>query len=255
MRMRSVAPNENDQILPDVEVEKFLVNFFENIENERSSSVKTSELWKSHQLTKEEQYIHHKNNLRVMENCVGFVIERKPSIIPGGGTGVLVTKGQVPEGTVVSMYPGTLYRAGEPILLQSLANPFIFRCIDRVLIDGNDKNISKYIYKSCGQRDRHGPYLTCDLTWVTQNPVNPLAVGQYVNNQSKQFPANVAYQEFDIPMEFPFHLRKYIPNINYTSSIQDSLGHHRLTRVVVLVSLRKIEQGEELFSSYFTVVH
>ncbi|XP_033738416.1 SET domain-containing protein 9-like isoform X2 [Pecten maximus] len=253
--MRAVAPSESDKILTNSQVEQFLLHFFENLENERLSTENTSDLWKSQKLTEEEQFVQYKSNLRVMEECVGFITERKPSLIPGCGTGVFVTKGEIPKQTVVSMYPGTIYRAGEPILFQSLANPFIFRCIDAVLIDGNDKNISKYIYKSCGQRDRHGPYLTCDLTWVTRNPVNPLAVGQYVNNQSKQFPANVAYQEFDIPEKFPFHLQKYIPNINYSSSIQDCLEEHRLTRVVVLVSLRKIEEGEELFSSYFTVVH
>ncbi|XP_069127293.1 SET domain-containing protein 9-like isoform X2 [Argopecten irradians] len=253
--MRAVAPSENDKVLSDSQVEQYLLHFFKNLENERCSNAKTSDPWEAPKLTIEEQYIQYKRNLRVMKECVGFTTERKPSLIPGGGTGVFVTEGEVPQGTVVSMYPGTIYRPGEPVLLQSLANPFIFRCIDAVLLDGNDKNISKFIYKSCGQRDRHGPYLTCDLTWVTPNPVNPLAVGQYVNNQSKQFPANVAYQEFDIPLEFPFHLRKYIPNINYSSSIQDGLTEQRLTRVVVLVSLRRIEQGEELFSSYFTVVH
>ncbi|XP_021373415.1 SET domain-containing protein 9-like isoform X2 [Mizuhopecten yessoensis] len=258
MSVRSVAPSEKDKLFNDSQVEQFLLHFFENLEKVRQSNAQTSDdgdLWKPQKLTKEEQYLQHRNNLRMMEDCVGFIVERKQSLIPGGGTGVFVTKGQVPKGTVVSMYPGTLYRLGEPILLQSLANPFIFRCIDAVLIDGNDKNISKSIYISCGQRDRHGPYLTCDLSWVTQYPINPLAVGQYVNNQSKLFPANVAYQEFDIPLQFPFHLRKYIPNINYSSSIQEISGQHRQTRVVVLVSLRTIEEGEELFSSYFTVVH
>ncbi|KAH0627955.1 hypothetical protein JD844_008555 [Phrynosoma platyrhinos] len=42
---------------------------------------------------------------------------------------------------------GTVYEKYEPIFFQSIGNPFIFRCIDGVLIDGNDKGISKAIYR------------------------------------------------------------------------------------------------------------
>merc|ERR1711894_355983 len=121
------------------------------------------------------------------------------------------------------------------------------------MIDGNDKNLSRYIYRSCSQRDRHGPYFTCDATWLAPYPINPLAVGQYVNNQSKRFPANVTYQEFDIPDNFPFHLLKYVPNIHYSPSTEE-INKIRLLRVIVLVSTRQINAGEELFSTYFTVV-
>ena len=43
--------------------------------------------------------------------------------------------------------PGTIYWPYEPILFQSIGNPFIFRCIDGILIDGNDKGLSKIIYR------------------------------------------------------------------------------------------------------------
>ena len=46
--------------------------------------------------------------------------------------------------------------------------------------------LSSFSYRSCSQRDRIGPYESCDSTWLTPFPVNPLAVGQYVNNQSKR---------------------------------------------------------------------
>ena len=35
----------------------------------------------------------------------------------------------------------------EPLLLQSLGNPFIFRCVDGVMIDGNHRGLSRWIYK------------------------------------------------------------------------------------------------------------
>ena len=41
-----------------------------------------------------------------------------------------------------------------------------------------------YYFSSCCQRDRLGPYFTSDMSWLTPFPVNPLAIGQYVNNQS-----------------------------------------------------------------------
>ncbi|XP_022097136.1 SET domain-containing protein 9-like isoform X2 [Acanthaster planci] len=148
--------------------------------------------------------------LDVMQRMLGFTIERQPSSIPGGGTGVFVTRGTIPAETVVAMYPGTVYKSWEPILLQSITNPFIFRCLDGTLIDGNDKD-----------------------------------------NE-----ANVAYQEFDVPESFPFQLLRFIPNVFYSSTYQQDVSSGpRLMRTVVLVSLRDIHCGEELFSSYFTIVH
>ncbi|GCB64219.1 SET domain-containing protein 9 isoform X1 [Scyliorhinus torazame] len=189
------------------------------------------------------------NPHEAMFETLGFIINRATSSLSFAGRGVFVTTGKVPKGTVVCMYPGTIYQQYEPIFFQSVCNSFIFRCIDGVLIDGNDKGISKVIYRSCNGRDRLGPYKTSDATWLSESPVNPLAVGQYVNNCSNEKAANVCYQEFDVPATFPVELRQYIPNVNY--------GHiaERPLRCVVLVALRDIEKGEELFSNYYTIVH
>ncbi|XP_064617125.1 SET domain-containing protein 9-like [Liolophura sinensis] len=130
---------------------------------------------------------------------LGYAVQRCTSQLATGGTGVAVCRGTVPPGAIVSMYPGTIYLPYEPIFFASLANPFIFRCLDGTLIDGNDKHLSWIIYRSCCQRDRIGLYPLGDLSWLTKFPVNPLAVGQYVNNQSTRFAANVAYQEFGHP--------------------------------------------------------
>ncbi|KAM3938242.1 SET domain-containing protein 9 isoform 2-T2 [Leptodactylus fuscus] len=143
---------------------------------------------------------------------------------------------------------GAVYHNHEPVFFQSIGNPFIFRCIDGILIDGNDKGISKSVYRSCSRRDQLGPLKMCDCTWLTSSPYNPLAVGQYVNNCSNERAANVCYQEFDVPESFPVELRQYIPNICYSHDVEGPL------RCVVLVALRDIQCGEELFSNYFTVV-
>uniref|UniRef100_A0A914DXC9 Uncharacterized protein n=1 Tax=Acrobeloides nanus TaxID=290746 RepID=A0A914DXC9_9BILA len=150
----------------------------------------------------------------------GFWIERQPSKLTNGGIGVIVTHGSVPINTLVGLYPGTVYKIGEPIFLQSIANSFVFRCADGTLIDGNDMGISKIIFRSCTFRDRIGPHLTSDMTWLTSYPVNPLNTGQYVNNHTQENPANVMYQEINLPLkEFPYKLRKFIPNIPPTSRL------------------------------------
>ncbi|NXY89142.1 SETD9 protein, partial [Alcedo cyanopectus] len=120
----------------------------------------------------------------VLFNTFGFTVSPDRSSLVSAGTGVFVTKGFVPKGTIVSMYPGTVYRKHEPIFFQSLGNPFIFRCIDGVLIDGKDKGLSRSVYRSCSRRDQLGPFQMSDESWLTSAPQNPLAVGQYVNNCS-----------------------------------------------------------------------
>ncbi|XP_025056959.1 SET domain-containing protein 9 isoform X2 [Alligator sinensis] len=182
-------------------------------------------------------------------HTLGFSITRNQSSLVSAGTGVFVTRGFVPKGAVVAMYPGTVYQKYEPIFFQSIGNPFIFRCIDGVLIDGNDKGISKAVYRSCSRRDQLGPFHMSDVSWLTPVVQNPLAVGQYVNNCSPDKAANVCYQEFDVPECFPIELKQYLPNVTYSHDIQSPL------RCVVLVALRDIKQGEELFSNYYTIVN
>ncbi|XP_055647334.1 SET domain-containing protein 9 isoform X1 [Falco peregrinus] len=159
----------------------------------------------------------------VLFNTLGFTVSRDQSSLMSAGTGVFVSKGFVPKGTVVSMYPGTVYRKHEPIFFQSLGNPFIFRCIDGVLIDGNDKGLSRSVYRSCSRRDQLGPFQMSDESWLTAALQNPLAVGQYVNNCTHEKAANVCYQEFDVPRYFPIELKQYLPNIVYSHDIERSI--------------------------------
>ncbi|XP_069483401.1 SET domain-containing protein 9 isoform X2 [Ambystoma mexicanum] len=180
---------------------------------------------------------------------LGFSLLEGPSTLAAAGTGVFISEGVVPRGAVVSMYPGTIYQVYEPIFFQSIGNPFIFRCIDGILIDGNDKGISKCVYRSCSRRDQLGPFKLSDVTWLTPHHRNPLAVGQYVNNCSNDREANVCYQELEVPEDFPIELRQYIPNIKYSHDVTGPL------RCVVLVALRDIQKEEELFSNYYTIVH
>ncbi|XP_036264786.1 SET domain-containing protein 9 isoform X1 [Pipistrellus kuhlii] len=191
---------------------------------------------------------HARSPEDVLLQTLGFSVARAASSLVSAGRGVFVTRGLAPRGAVVSMYPGTVYQKYEPIFFQSIGNPFIFRCLDGVLIDGNDKGISKVVYRSCSGRDRLGPLKMSDSTWLTSEIQNPLAVGQYVNNCSNDRPANVCYQEFDVPPSFPVELKQYLPNTTY------SCAQQRPLRCVVLIALRDVGQGEELLSNYYTIV-
>lgn len=240
--LRKVIGRSQDKLVPDEEVSNSLLRFFWLLHHENDVQTPSVLASRTHEMFRTSAH-------EAMLRSLGFCIDKKPSTLPFAGTGVFVSKGVIPKGATVAMYPGTIYQAYEPILLQSISNPFVFRCIDGVLVDGNDKGISKMVFKSCSGRDRLGPFLTSDTSWLTTNPLNPLAVGQYVNNCSNEKAANVCYQEYDVPSTFPLELRQYLPNVNYS---QDT--HQRPLRCVVLVSLREIAAGEELFSNYYTII-
>lgn len=200
-----------------------------------------------------ERRIGDEDFLRAQEalhKTLGFTLERSTSTVEGSGRGVFVTEGTIRNDHLAAIYPGTVYSPGEPALLVSLANSFVFRCADGFLIDGNDRRLSKFLYRSCCYRDRRGPFLTSDMTWLTPRPANPLAIGQYVNNENAANPANVRYVELDLDTK-NLHpsIRRFIPNVRYQSLATDSF-----LRLVVLVARRDISVREELFSSYFTIV-
>ncbi|KAF7669800.1 hypothetical protein LDENG_00124580 [Lucifuga dentata] len=252
--LRQVTGSSKDKLVPDEEVSESLLKLFRLLLGAHGENYGKFQAAHPHLFTKltdakEQHGRPHVCGHDAMFQSLGFCIDRRPSMVPFAGTGVFVTRGFVPKGATVAMYPGTIYQSYEPILLQSIRNPFVFRCIDGVLIDGNDKGVSKMVFKSCSGRDRIGPFMMSDTSWLTATPQNPLAVGQYVNNCSNEWPANVCYQEYDVPKEFPIELHHYLPNVNYSHDTQRPL------RCVVLVALRDIKAGEELFSNYYTIVH
>lgn len=59
----------------------------------------------SDQLSKQSRDIHERNKCILYEK-EGFIVERQTSTIHGGGTGVILTKGQAAKNTIVAMYPG-----------------------------------------------------------------------------------------------------------------------------------------------------
>ncbi|XP_043238832.1 SET domain-containing protein 9-like isoform X2 [Amphibalanus amphitrite] len=196
----------------------------------------------------ETQYVQHEKANQLLLRRLGFEVRRQRSAVPAAGRGVVVTRGTVPAGAVCAWYPGTVYLPGDPLLLASIGNQFVFACADGVHVDGRGGGLSGLLFGSCAGRDHMGPYPAADRSWRTELPANPLAVGQFVNNQSPGFPSNVRYQEVDLPA-VPYPLRRYLPYAWYRARVPPPM------RAVVLVAQRDIRAGEELFANYFTVVH
>ena len=121
-------------------------------------------------------------------------------------------------------------------------------------VDGNKHGISRFVYKSIHGRDRlaDGARPVCDVSWIATDgarPVNPLNVGQIVNNAPSEKAANVSYHEINLDLEaFDPTQRIFLPNVHYKSANQ------RFLRLVPLVAVRDIKAGEELYSSYFSIV-
>ena len=185
-----------------------------------------------------------------MKNCFGFVCERRESSVDKRGTGVFVTEGRVPEGTLVAIYPGTLYLPFDPLLLVSIRNQYLLRCCDGMFTDGKSKGLSGLIYRSCANRERVGGRLRCDLSWMGEELVNPLSLGQRVNNQSEERSANVEYIEMTVSTgDMPPKEQRLLPWVNY--SRQDC---SEKLRVVGLVATRDVREGKELLSNYLTIV-
>jgi len=211
-----------------------------------------------------EQHVKAK---KLMLESLGFSLSCQPSNLgPDAGLGVFIDASKfenVKGGTLVGIYPGTFYNPGDPLFLASLGNPYIFRCADGMLLDGNYKGLSGNIFNSLIYRDSipHVQFFSADNSWIKchTKPLNPLSIGQIVNNAridsddylETVFP-NVTYQEifFICPTELPSHLLQYLPYAHYSSQSPNAT----LLKMVVLIATRDIYKGEELYSSYISLV-
>ena len=97
----------------------------------------------------------------------------------------------IPKHEFITLYPGTVYRPSDALFFQSIGNPYIFRCSDGIMVDGNNRGISRSLHKSLVSR--HGPKAR-DVSWLGLS--SSLAIGQIINNGGSE-KCNVAYQELD----------------------------------------------------------
>jgi hypothetical protein len=194
---------------------------------------------------------------------LGFDMHTRASLQTRAGRGVFVRHGRVRVGQLAQFYPGTFYAPYDPILLPSLANAYILRCVDGAYVDGKARALSASIHRSCVLRDRIGCVLTGDMSWMhdddqtSDDPrlvASALHFGHIVNNASTSTLANVSYEEVTImsadvhpPIEL-WMLRRFLPYAHYSP-----IDANQPIKVVALMSRRSIDVGEELYSDYFTL--
>ena len=226
-----------------------------------------------------------RKNREILLHKFGFDLDIKQSAMQEAGKGVFVRRGRIMRGQVVALYPGTIYLPYQPILLPSIGNPYIFRCADGIFIDGNYKGLSALFYRSIHGRDRISSRIpVCDISWLhlrsvmqyshSRNSIhssdvnlnmviNPLNVGQIINNANPKITghsANLAYHEITVTFGEnesdtfkDFSILGLMPNAYYKGDTLNLSGNP-LLKVVALVATRDVHEGEELLSTYFTLV-
>ena len=116
---------------------------------------------------------------QLAQSHLGFYLSIRPSQIPNSGLGVFLHRHHptstctstkpptIPAGTIVALYPGTLYHPGEAIFFNSLQNRYILKCEDGIFIDGKPTGLSGSIFRSANGRDNFpGCVPTADTTWM-----------------------------------------------------------------------------------------
>jgi hypothetical protein len=184
----------------------------------------------------------------ILQNELNFSLNK--GLSETHAEGVFLDSGQIEHaGQLVAIYPGTIYRRHvDPLLLPSIRNTFLLARKDNLIIDGRDRGLSRSIYHSCYAR-----YPLYDITWLSKDIYlhkNPLTLGHYINHFPSNGLPNVTYYEFDFDFnENEYDLYRFVPNVRY-ADIEDEKGMPS----TVLISLRPIKQGEELFSCYLNVI-
>jgi len=189
------------------------------------------------------KYCDNIAHMHTQANNISFRLIVKPSIIPESGNG-LHLEGEVPPGTVVALYKGTVFSSEDMMLVNTLypqlftQNDYIISRSDGILLDGKDSDPSKRIFELCMDKE-----ISAKNNPRKERISNDFATAQYINHSKT---ANVIPIDYNFPSDFPSCLCKYIPNVQFLSH---SLDNNVLIRGMVMLSLRQIN-NEELLLDY-----
>ena len=104
---RKVGGGEQDKVVSDQDVASVLKDFFGSLlEGTNSANNDTDTMYKEMFTRQQGCPEICEKNLTLMHDKLGYSIMREKSIVPGAGTGVIVHRGCVKQGSVVAMYPG-----------------------------------------------------------------------------------------------------------------------------------------------------
>lgn len=176
----------------------------------------------------------------------GFELQVRKSLIdhPESGYGVFV-KGSILPGTVVALYPGTIYFSNNITQDVIDGNDYMISRYDDVIIDGRSWDRKQEIATKRAKQFEHINIKTHDLSRFR----NPYGIGNYVNHPAPGVQPNLMAYSYDFPDEFPDDLKPYVPNEYHTppKGFFRRPGVHM--HALLLISRRKIE-NEELLLNY-----
>jgi hypothetical protein len=213
----------------------------------------------------------------------GVQIRRKSIAHPGGfrlrierssvehadaGFGVVV-EGVVQPGTVVALYPGTIYFPVDPLgdgrpfaeaMKEQLQNSYLIRRYDDLIIDGRDWHLRALKLKAQSKAlSEAGVMLASDVQHAASLRAgdvalakyrNPFAIANFINHPPKGQSANVLQWSYTFKESFPEHLQRYIPNEYYRQpGLLERLDWASLMPSMVCIATRVIAD-EELFMNY-----
>lgn len=196
-----------------------------------------------------------------LNNVLGWHLFIAPSKIHNAGHGLFLNSklSYIPAGTLLCIYPGTIYSSWDPIFFQSINNSYIIRLSNGSFIDGKNTGLSKSIYLSTRHKNQIShDFNICDDKWLYMQ--HPFGLGQIINNGKSP---NVVYHELNLivskdirddsnTLVIPFkdcNILRLLPNVRYSGTWQDI---NTPMRLIVLVSIRDIQPREELYSAYMT---
>lgn len=178
----------------------------------------------------------------------GFELQIRKSNIdhPDSGYGVFV-KGEILPGTIVALYPGTVYFPDALTEAVIKDNEYMISRYDDTVIDGRVWDRKQEV-ATRESKQMEATFLI--KTKGIERFRNPYAIGQYINHPPPNKFPNIMSYSYDFPTAFPQSLQPYIP---YEYAVPPSTFTRRPNTImhsVILVATRKIEPEEELFLNY-----
>jgi hypothetical protein len=168
----------------------------------------------------------------------GFAPYVKESNIRGAGMGLFI-KGAAKSGSVLAIYPGTVYGPGDSLFLSSIRNHYILKCFDGYAIDAKPTGLSKFMFLSHYKRLNYDPsYKIGTKDWIKDHNLS-VGLGHYINDGYDLGMDNARYQELWLPPNFNGTLFNLHSNMIWHPATDE-------TRCVCIIATRNIENEEIL---------
>lgn len=196
-----------------------------------------------------------------VQHQIGFTLVKRKSLVnhPEAGMGVFVSTDRVIlPGSLVGFVPGVIAtKSGigkEEIVPEKGELPYILR-YDGTAINYEDSLV--YPWHAYG----HSVLEISDLLQKYPNEVpihvpgdaiNPFALGHFINHPPFGRPPNVCFLEMELPFSFfPTFFMRYFPYMHFSHSEFSVVPpSNRVYKVIAVVALEALENGEELYVNY-----